>query len=173
MCRLNGIRQLPARLSAYSREGEGTVAVIDLDAVPFAEIAAQQFHGQRVLDPLLNHAFQGPRAVHRVVAFVGDRVACRLGDVQRESLLLDLLLDTHDLQIDDLADFVAMRANGTQSISSMRLRNSGSKRVWSTSSTALEMSFSPPPSSVIRWMAWLPMLLVITTIVFLKSTVRP
>ena len=80
-----------------------------MDAVPFAEVAAQQHRGQRVLDALLDHAFERPGAVHGIIAFVGDRVASRLGDMQRQALLVDLSFQPHDLQVDDLADLVALQ----------------------------------------------------------------
>jgi hypothetical protein len=47
----------------------------DVDRVPFGELAAQDAAGQRVLDPLLDDALERPRAVLRVVAFVGQQLA--------------------------------------------------------------------------------------------------
>ena len=55
-------------------EGELAVDVVDFHPAALGELTLEKLHGQRILDPLLDHALQGPGAVGRVVALGGDCV---------------------------------------------------------------------------------------------------
>ena len=63
--------------------GEGEVVAVrvdvDRDRVAFAELAAEDALGQRVLDPLLDDALERAGAERRVVALVGEQLLRRVG----------------------------------------------------------------------------------------------
>ena len=76
------------------------------------EAAQQQRLGQRVLDHVLDHAAQRPRAVVDVVAQLDDVVLGLLRDLQLDLLLAQLVADAREQQVDDLADLLDAAASG-------------------------------------------------------------
>src|SRR5712691_1969872 len=53
---------------------ELTLLGIDHDRVALPELAVENGHGERVLNSALDHSFQRPGAVGRVIALVGDQL---------------------------------------------------------------------------------------------------
>ena len=53
----------------------------DLDDIARLEFALQDFLRKRILDLLLNCAFQRPRPIHRIEAGIGEFVPCRLREM--------------------------------------------------------------------------------------------
>jgi hypothetical protein len=57
--------------------------------LPFAELPFQNVHAERVEQLALNGAFQRPRAVDRVVAFLRDPRLRRIAQLDPDLLLLE------------------------------------------------------------------------------------
>src|SRR5829696_6201292 len=77
------------------------LSLVDDDVVAGAELAAQELRRERVLDHALDGALQRPRAVDRIVAGVGDRLARGLAQLDREPALLEELAETAELDLHD------------------------------------------------------------------------
>ena len=83
---------------------------VSLIGLPVADLAGQDLLGQRVLHLLLDHALQGPRAVGRVVALVGEPRARRVVQLQGELAVGEQLLQPADLDVDDRRHLIAPQA---------------------------------------------------------------
>src|SRR4029450_8605261 len=90
-------------------EYEAVGASVDLDRVALLELAREELHGQGVLDLALDEALQGPRAVRRVVALVGQVLAGFRGQRDRELSVRHALLQQPDLEVDDLSDVLLVQ----------------------------------------------------------------
>ena len=73
------------------------------------EAAQQQRLGERVLDHVLDHAAQRPRAVVDVVAELDDVVLGLLGDLRLDLLGAQLLAHARQQQVHDLADLLDLQ----------------------------------------------------------------
>ena len=155
---------MPRRAAAAGRggrqrlEGELLAVVIDADAAVVGDAAFEQLGGQRVLNPLLDHALERPSAEGRVVAFAGDRLLRGVGDFQADVALGEQLREAGDLQVDDLANLRRDRADGRRS---SRRCDSGTR----AGTASCRMSHHGRVAflrrcrlrSVICWIIWLPM----------------
>src|SRR5919198_2198286 len=66
--------------------------------------------GKRILHMFLDHALQGPRAVGRIIAEVGEPGARRFVELDGDLPLAQELLQTRHLDIDDLPHVFALQA---------------------------------------------------------------
>ena len=73
---------------------------------PLFEVPAHDFFRQGIFDVLLNDALQRPRPKGGVVALLGQPVLGLLIDLDRQSLLDQLLIEALDLNVDDLHDVI-------------------------------------------------------------------
>ena len=74
------------------------------------QLAEQQFLGQRLLDVLLDHAGERPRAVQPVVAALGQPFLGRRGQLDRHVAVGELGLELHDELLDHAADDLRRQA---------------------------------------------------------------
>src|SRR5687768_11276022 len=103
MCR--GFAELRGRLREHPEVELGAVGRhVDLDLVATTELAGQDLLRQRVLDEALDCALQWSCAEALVVALLREEVARRRGELERELLLRETLLNVPQQNSDDLAD---------------------------------------------------------------------
>src|SRR5262245_2031212 len=96
----------PGRLGLMEREPALGVDVY-YHRVAFANLRLEQLERQRVLHALLDHALERPRTVDRVVALLGQLLARRWCQLQRDLAVLELLAQPAELDLDDLPDLLA------------------------------------------------------------------
>ena len=82
---------------------------VDLDSVAYAELAAEQMLGQRVLDPLLDQPFERPGAERGIVAFVGEQLFRRVGDLHAQAALGKAFSQMSELHFDDPRKLLSLR----------------------------------------------------------------
>ncbi len=89
-------------------EHEPVAAGRDLHRLAVLDLAGQDELGERILHRFLDHAFERPRAVSRIVALVGEPIA-RLGvERDRDLALLQKLLQMRELNIHDPSHLLAL-----------------------------------------------------------------
>ena len=130
--------------------------------------------GQRILDLLLDHALERPSAVGRVVALaaaIASSAASR--DLQLHAAAARAA--SPGVRPADRRSCESARGRADGRRSSRRCDSGTRAGSWLARlrSRALRISSSLPLLRVICWISWLPMFVVITMIVFVKSTVRP
>src|SRR5512143_4378401 len=79
---------------------------VHLDGVPFAVLALQHRHGERVLEQALDGALERPGPVHGVVALGRDQRLRRRRDLQGELAVPHELLHALDLELHNAADLL-------------------------------------------------------------------
>src|SRR5207249_2791360 len=100
----SGLR--PARLA----HDELALFGVDHDGVALTELAVQNGHRERILNPTLDHALERPGAVGRVVALVRDELQSHRGELQADPPLRQSLPQSLELDVDDRLDlFTAQR----------------------------------------------------------------
>src|SRR6185312_7107371 len=98
---------LRRRLRDLARNRERTVAYRDADRLAVGDLAPQHLLRQRVLQRALNHPFQRPGAIDRIVAGLGEPVARLVVDVEHDLAVVEQLLQPRELDIDDAAHVAA------------------------------------------------------------------
>ena len=93
-------------------EGEIVAVPVDLDDIARVDPSLQQRGRQRVGQPLLDDSLEWPGPVHWVEPFLGQPLLGRVADFQSQLGLGELCLETPDLDVDDLLDFVPCPADG-------------------------------------------------------------
>src|SRR5690348_9215449 len=91
------IARVSARRNGFTQpnlERELAALVIDLDLLAGAKLALQQTHGERILNAPLQRALERPRAEVRIVAFLRQRVARRIGEMDLDLPLGEQRLET-------------------------------------------------------------------------------
>src|SRR5215472_15257223 len=87
------------RFAGYAR--------VDAHLRPFGELALEDAHRERVLDHALDHALEGPRAVVRVVARLGEQVLGLRRELELDASLAEQPLHALELDLDDALDLRA------------------------------------------------------------------
>ena len=77
-----------------------------MDTSTVVVVPLEQFRGYLVLQSSLNDSLEGSRTKYGVVAFVGNRIDCPIGDGQFEVDLVQLLFQPFQLQSDNLPDLI-------------------------------------------------------------------
>jgi len=70
-------------------EFQRAVLRIDMDGLPFADFAFQDIDAERIENFFLNGASQRTRAVNRIVTFPRQEFLGRIGELERDLLLLE------------------------------------------------------------------------------------
>src|SRR5713101_2522285 len=90
-----------------ARELQALATSIDLDARAVANLSREQLASERRFQLALDYPLQRPRAVRRIVAVLGKVVTSPVRQVERDLSLFEPLTQPHELDIDNLAQFVA------------------------------------------------------------------
>src|SRR5262245_14130674 len=91
-------------------EREPLLAGRDHDPVAVLHLAGEDLLGERVLYRLLDHALERTRPIGRVPALLRQPLARRRLEHERDLTILQELAQPRDLDIDDLAHFIALEA---------------------------------------------------------------
>ena len=88
-------------------EDEAVVLIVDRYRSTVGDLASQQFGCERILDLLLNHAFDGASSVGGIVALHGNRPGGSRCHNQCDAAIGKLLLQFRELQLHDSFDLIA------------------------------------------------------------------
>src|SRR5206468_12287976 len=89
-------------------EREPLLAGRDYDPVAVLHMTGEDLVGERILHRLLDHPLERTRAIGRVPAFLGEPLARRRLEHDRDLAILQELAQPRHLDIDDLAHLVAL-----------------------------------------------------------------
>src|SRR6516162_6373812 len=80
---------------------------VNVNGITLAELALENFNGQRIQDPALDRALQRPRPVRRVIALLDDQILRAIGQLHSDLPILQPLDQPAQLDVDDVPHLVA------------------------------------------------------------------
>ena len=102
VCRRSGFGRRRCRVDNRGHNLAGFLVVVDLDEVSDLERGGQNQFGKFVLEVLLDSTFQGACAKLRVVAAVGNEIACGLGEFESVAHVGKAASETFEFDVDNL-----------------------------------------------------------------------